>query len=269
MIKTVRTPKLEIAYQETGPADGPPVILLHGWPSDPHDWDGVAPPLAAGRMSRPGALAARLWPDALPRSSNAAIRSAGSARVGCARLHGCAWHPSRRCSPATTGAVAAPAWQLRCGRSACVGWSRSTATTFRTSPRPSAGAGRAGTSPLVSVVFPHRARPRRTAAEPPRYCPSAVATLVAELAVRRRHVRRYRRRASTIPDFVDVTIQSYRHRYGNAPGDPALDALEQRLAEQPSITVPTIVLHGACDGVGPPSSPKRTPDISRRAMSVA
>jgi len=47
MIETVRTPKLEIAYQETGPADGPPVILLHGWPSDPHDWDGVVPRLAA------------------------------------------------------------------------------------------------------------------------------------------------------------------------------------------------------------------------------
>ena len=53
------------------------------------------------------------------------------------------------------------------------------------------------------------------------------------------------------PDFVDVTIQSYRHRYGNAPGDPTLNAFEQRLAAQPSITVPTIVLHGACDGVGP------------------
>jgi pimeloyl-ACP methyl ester carboxylesterase len=51
-----------------------------------------------------------------------------------------------------------------------------------------------------------------------------------------------------------VTIQSYRHRYGNAPGDPELEPLEQRLAQQPPITVPTIVLHGACDGVGPPES---------------
>src|SRR3984885_5574699 len=46
MHKTVRTSTLEIAYRESGPPDGPPVILLHGWPSDPHDWDGVAPPLA-------------------------------------------------------------------------------------------------------------------------------------------------------------------------------------------------------------------------------
>ena len=42
----VRTPTLEIAYQESGPADGQPAILLHGWPSDPHDWDDVAPQLA-------------------------------------------------------------------------------------------------------------------------------------------------------------------------------------------------------------------------------
>src|SRR5271168_3992846 len=46
MHKTVTTPTLEIAYLEAGPADGPPVILMHGWPSDPHDWDGVVPLLA-------------------------------------------------------------------------------------------------------------------------------------------------------------------------------------------------------------------------------
>jgi pimeloyl-ACP methyl ester carboxylesterase len=53
------------------------------------------------------------------------------------------------------------------------------------------------------------------------------------------------------PDFVDVTIQSYRHRYGNAAGDPAYDELEVRLAAQPVIGVPVIVLHGEDDGVGP------------------
>ncbi len=53
------------------------------------------------------------------------------------------------------------------------------------------------------------------------------------------------------PDFVAVTIQSYRHRYGLAPGDPALEPTEQGLAAQPPITVPAIVLHGAADGVSP------------------
>ncbi len=46
MQATVRTPVLETAYLETGPADGTPVILLHGFPDDPHCYDDVARPLA-------------------------------------------------------------------------------------------------------------------------------------------------------------------------------------------------------------------------------
>ena len=51
------------------------------------------------------------------------------------------------------------------------------------------------------------------------------------------------------PDFVDVVIQSYRHRYGYAPGDPALEPVERLLAAQPKIPVPTVVLQGEGDGV--------------------
>jgi pimeloyl-ACP methyl ester carboxylesterase len=54
------------------------------------------------------------------------------------------------------------------------------------------------------------------------------------------------------PDFVEVVIHSYRHRYGYVPGDPALEGLETRLAAQPPIGLPTIVLDGADDGVSPP-----------------
>ncbi|MGA8319569.1 MAG: alpha/beta hydrolase, partial [Xanthobacteraceae bacterium] len=46
-------------------------------------------------------------------------------------------------------------------------------------------------------------------------------------------------------------IQSYRHRYGNAPGDPALEPIEAELAAQPRIGVPTIILQGDADGVQP------------------
>jgi hypothetical protein len=46
------------------------------------------------------------------------------------------------------------------------------------------------------------------------------------------------------PDFVDVVIHSYRHRFGNAPGDPTLEEIEQRAAAGPPITVPAVVLQG-------------------------
>src|SRR5512144_2174536 len=45
--ESVRTPALDIGYVESGPADGSPVILLHGFPDDVHAYDEVAPPLAA------------------------------------------------------------------------------------------------------------------------------------------------------------------------------------------------------------------------------
>ena len=51
------------------------------------------------------------------------------------------------------------------------------------------------------------------------------------------------------PDFVDVVVHSYRHRYGNAPGEPRFQEVENRLAQRPKIHVPAIVLYGANDGV--------------------
>jgi pimeloyl-ACP methyl ester carboxylesterase len=64
----------------------------------------------------------------------------------------------------------------------------------------------------------------------------------------------YSRTASSFEnaDFVDVVIHSYRHRMGNAAGDPRYAATEAQLATLPTISVPTIVIHGAVDDVNPP-----------------
>jgi pimeloyl-ACP methyl ester carboxylesterase len=53
------------------------------------------------------------------------------------------------------------------------------------------------------------------------------------------------------PDFVDVVIHSYRHRYGLAPGDPAYASIEAALALQPPIIIPAITIDGDADGVNP------------------
>lgn len=55
------------------------------------------------------------------------------------------------------------------------------------------------------------------------------------------------------PDFVDIVIHSYRHRFGDIDGDSKFDEIEAKLASQPDISVPTIVMQGADDGVDPPS----------------
>jgi pimeloyl-ACP methyl ester carboxylesterase len=60
------------------------------------------------------------------------------------------------------------------------------------------------------------------------------------------------------PDFVDVVIHSYRHRSGNAPGDPRFEAAERQLAQRPKITPPSILLYGATDPLARPA-PEITP----------
>jgi pimeloyl-ACP methyl ester carboxylesterase len=61
------------------------------------------------------------------------------------------------------------------------------------------------------------------------------------------------------PDFVDVVIHSYRHRFELAPGDPSYAGLESRLTTLPPIAVPAFLLQGSDDGV----DPRRTIDGAR------
>ena len=77
-IKHVRTPTLDIAYEESGPSDGTPVFLMHGFPYDPRAFDGVVPLLA--RMPRARAVSARLRADAFSLRRHHALGRAGGAR---------------------------------------------------------------------------------------------------------------------------------------------------------------------------------------------
>ncbi len=253
MHKTVRTKVLEIAYLESGPTDGPPVILLHGWPSDPHDWDVVAPPLAAAgcRVLVPwlrGYGPTRFLDPATPRSGQQASLGADvrdfmdALGIAQATLAGYDWGGRAAC-------VTAALWPARVhGLVSITGYN---IQNIAASGRPASAAaehrhwyqwyfqterGRAGLTQNrrdISRLLWRLWSPNWQFDD---------ATFEATAA------------SFDNPDFVDVTIQSYRHRYGAAPGDPAVEELEQRLAEQPKITVPTIVLHGAADGVGPPEN---------------
>ncbi|HEY4044059.1 MAG TPA: alpha/beta hydrolase [Rhodopila sp.] len=250
-MKTVRTAVLDIGYLEAGPADGRAVILLHGWPSDVHDYDDVAPPLAqAGyRVLVPwlrGFGPTRFLHPATPRSGQQAALGTDlrdfmdALGIRNAVLVGYDWGGRAAC-------VVAALWPERVsGLVAITGYAiQDIAAGARPGPaeqeyhywyqwyfhtdRGMAGltANRVEIARLLWHLWsPHLAFDEATI--------RATAESFAN------------------PDFVGVTIQSYRHRYGNAPGDPAYDDLEARLARLPAIAVPTIVLHGADDGVAPP-----------------
>jgi len=251
-MKTIRTPVLEIAYLESGPADGPAVILLHGWPSDVHDYDGVASPLAAAgyRVLVPwlrGFGETRFLSATTPRSGQQAALGADvrdfmdALSIPKAILVGYDWGGRAACVVSAlwpervTGLVSITGYGIQdiaaSGKPASAEqehryWYQWYFHTER---------GRAG-------LTTNRAELTRLLWR--LWSPNWAfndATLQATVA------------SFENPDFVDVTIQSYRHRYGNAPGDPAYDAIESALAALPPISVPTIVLHGEEDGVGAPA----------------
>ncbi len=271
--KTVRTPVLEIAYSETGPSDGPPVILLHGFPDDIHSYDGAAPKLAE-----------RGW------------------RVLVPYLRG--YGPTRFLSPATP----------RSGEQAALGHDLLDFMDALAIPRAVLGGydwgGRAAC--VVAALWPERARALLSingyniqniaAALHPASARQELRHWYqwyfntergrAGLTANRHEICKllwrlwspnwqftdaaYDITAASFdnPDFVDVVIQSYRHRHQNAPGDPALADVEARIAKQPAITVPTIVLHGEADGVGPVASSAThakhfTNSYERRVIPVA
>ena len=70
-------------------------------------------------------------------------------------------------------------------------------------------------------------------------------------------------------DFVDVVVHSYRHRNMNAPGEPRFLEMERRLAEQPPVEVPAIVLAPGATGLGGRPSPNAAGDQRRFTKLVA
>jgi pimeloyl-ACP methyl ester carboxylesterase len=249
---SVRTPTLDIAYEEHGPTDGAPVILLHGFPYDPRCFDEVAAPLAADgcRVLVPylrGYGPTRFLSADTPRSGEQAalgndlLQFMDALAIGRAALMGYDWGGRAAC-------VVAALWPERArGLVSGTGYN---IQDIAASVKPASAAQE---HRLWYQYYFNTARG------------------VAGLTENRRDVCRLlwklwspnwafdeatfeaSARSFDNPDFVAVVIQSYRHRYAYAPGDPALVGIEARLQAQPAIAVPTINLHGEGDGVGPVS----------------
>ncbi|MBI1202397.1 MAG: alpha/beta fold hydrolase [Rhodopseudomonas sp.] len=248
--RRIQTPTLDIAYEEDGPVAGVPVLLMHGWPYDPRVYDAVVPPLVTEgcRVIVPylrGFGATRFLSDKTPRSGQQAALGhdlkdfMDALALKNAMLVGYDWGGRAACIVAALwpdyvrGLVTGNGYNIQDIPNANKPadpeqeWRYWYQFYFHTER------GRAGLTQnrralvrlLWSLWSPHWAFDDTTFA---RSAPSW-----------------------DNPDFVDVTIQSYRHRYGNAPGDPALDEIERRLAAQPAISAPTIVLQGDANGVVP------------------
>jgi pimeloyl-ACP methyl ester carboxylesterase len=251
--KQIRTSVLEIAYEESGPADGVPVFLMHGFPYDPCTYDEVAPPLVAAgcRTIVPylrGFGATRFLSPDTPRSGEQAALGndlkelMDALGVERAVLAGYDWGGRAAC-------VVAALWPDRArGLVSANGYN---VHDVAASAKPAAPEQE---QRLWYQYYFHTERGRAgLAANRHALCKFIWRTWSPTWTF---DDATFDRSAASFdnPDFVEVVIHSYRCRYGYAPGDPSLETIEQQLAAQPRISVPTIVLHGGASTLSAPES---------------
>jgi pimeloyl-ACP methyl ester carboxylesterase len=253
-IKRIATSVLDVAYEESGPADGVPVFLLHGWPYDPHDYDAVVPLIAGCRIIVPylrGFGPTRFLAADTPRSGQQAalgndLRELMDAlAIKRAVLAGYDWGGRAAC-------IVSALWPER-----AIGLVSGNSYNLQNIPAAMTPAAPAQEHRLWYQYYFHSERGRAgLTANRHAFC-RLLWTLWSPLWAFDEAT--FARTAASFdnPDFVAVTIQSYRHRYGYAAGDPVLEPIERQLAAQPKIAVPTIALQGEVDGVWPPESSER------------
>jgi pimeloyl-ACP methyl ester carboxylesterase len=243
-VPTLRTDLLDIAYADDGPPDGPPVLMLHGWPDSPRTWHEVAGRLNAAGMrtivpALRGFAPTRFRDPGTPRTGEvvALARDAldlldglGLDRVavvghdwGARTAYALAALAPERLSRL----VAVSVGYEPAGAAAVPGFEQARLWWYQWFQTLDAGADAVRKDPIGF------ARLQWDTWSPPGWYEESEFASTAG--------------AFEHPDFVPVTLHYYRVRWGASPRDPAYDALEQRLAQVTHLDVPTLLIHGGSD----------------------
>jgi pimeloyl-ACP methyl ester carboxylesterase len=250
-MKQIEAGVLNVGYAEAGPAGGPVVMLLHGWPYDIHTYVDVAPLLASAgyRVIVPhlrGYGATRFLSSETVRNGQQAaiavdvVALMDALKIEKAVLAGCDWG-------ARTACIVAVLWPERCKALVSVSGYL-------------IGNQEAGKIPLPPKAelqwwYQYYFATDRGRAGYKQYRRD-FAKLIWQLASPKWAFddATFDRSAASLdnPDQVDIVIHNYRWRLGLTQGEPKYDDLERRLAEGPVITVPAITLEGDANGAPHP-----------------
>jgi pimeloyl-ACP methyl ester carboxylesterase len=250
-LKQIDAGVLNVGYAEAGPANGPVVLLLHGWPYDIHSFVDVAPSLASAgyRVIVPylrGYGTTRfLSSDTVRNGQQSAlavdiIAFMDALKIEKAIIGAFDWG-------ARTANIIAALWPGRCKAMVSVSGYL-------------IGSQQAGKMPLPPKAelewwYQYYFATERGRAGYDRYR-REFSKLIWQLASPKWNFddATFNRSAAAFdnPDHVSIVIHNYRWRLGLAEGEPKNDDLEKRLAEGPVITVPTITLEGDANGAPHP-----------------
>jgi pimeloyl-ACP methyl ester carboxylesterase len=251
-MKHIETNQLCIAYWDIGPSNGKPIFLMHGFPYDVHSYDVVSERLAEQGFRcivpflRGYGLTTFKSPDILRSGQQAALGSdllslMDALDVPEAFVGGYDWGGRAAC-------IVAALWPERvCGLVSCgVGYNIQNIANAR-NPAPPAEEYR-----YWYQYYFHTERGRAGLSLNRHELCELIWRLWSPTWIFDEATFNQTAMAFDNPDFVEIVIHSYRHRFGGISGDPTLDEIESKLVDQPNITVPSIVLLGGDDGVDPP-----------------
>lgn len=254
-IRQIRAGELDVGYYEAGPANGKPVLLLHGWPYDIHSFADVAPILAAQgyRVIVPhlrGHGTTRFLSDATFRNGQQAavaldiIALMDALKIDKAILAGYDWG-------ARTANIIAALWPERCKAMVSVNGYLINNRERNKLPL----------SPKVEHGWWYQfyfATDRGQAGYQANRREFGNLIWKANSPLWNFDQATFDRSAASWdnPDYIAIVIHNYRWRLSIAEGDPNLDALERKLAAGPVIAAPTITLDGDSDGVAPATDGK-------------
>ncbi|WPB58411.1 alpha/beta hydrolase [Xylophilus sp. GOD-11R] len=240
---------LEVDYLDMGPPTGLAVLLLHGWPDDRDSWLPVADALVAGGLrcivpSLRGFGATRFVSAETPCTGNAAMLALDAIALldslGVDRFH-----------------VAGHDWGASIAEALAVGWPWRVARLAMLGSPPRLGG-------MPTPTFEQAQR---------QWYHWFMATRRGEQAIRKdprgfAHIHwvnwsppgwfdeaTFERTAQAFdnPDWIDVTLHSYRARWDEAEPDPASLWLDEQVKATRTLSVPAVYFQGEVDGVNPPS----------------
>jgi pimeloyl-ACP methyl ester carboxylesterase len=240
----ITTPDLEIACEISGRSDGQPLVAVHGWPDDPHCWDGVLPRLheAGYRVIRPylrGFGKTRFRDSQKIRSGQIAALGQDLAdlldalAVDDVVLVGHDWG-------ARAAYVVGALFPRRVERIVAISAGHAT-------NRPGAPLSWELAHAYWYEWFVATERGRRAMHEDRRsFCQYLWATWSPTWTV---DPAQFRQAAESWDndDWPLITVHAYRHRWGEADGDPAYEQIERSLAGPAPVLRPTLVIHGSND----------------------
>ena len=247
-LKQIKAGDLNVSYFETGPIDGVPVILLHGFPYDIHSYLEVVPVLSNARCRvivpylRGYGKTSFLAKKTLRSGQQAALgydllNLMNSIKIDKAILAGYDWGGRAAC-------VVAALYPERClGLISCNGYN---IQDIKNSSKPS---NPNTEQKLWYQYFFHSERGRLALINMRHDFIKYLWQTWSPSWNFNDEIYGLSKNSFDNSDFVDVVVHSYKHRFGIVAGDPKFDLIEKDLSKQPKISVPSITIDGETDGV--------------------